>query len=384
VYLLGEERLRGLDKRLPDWLQRPYDNDDAKFWKLANGSTARAFPTTGGDSYTATFAIIDEADLVPDLSNLLGRVEPTVDAGGKLALISRVDKKRPNTRFKQIYKQAKAAETADDLQAEGSDWRRVFLPWYVHPGRTQAWYDRKKRDVLAQNGSLDELYEQYPASDVEALSGLSTDKRIPAKWLLQCYEELRPLRHEQLPASAPPVFNLHIYKPPRPGQIYTIGVDPAEGNPNSDDSAFTVGNVRTGEEVAHLSGKYDPEVLAGYVDMVGQWYNKANVMVERNNHGHTVLLWLRLNSPLTRLAGLDGKEGWLSSSLGKTRLYDGAASAFKNMETTLHSFKTYNQLGSIMGATLRAPEGEADDAADSYALMIAGIAHQVVMFAEVW
>jgi hypothetical protein len=34
----------------------------------------------------------------------------------------------------------------------------------------------------------------------------------------------------------------------------------------------------------------------------------------------------------------------------------------------LHSFDTFSQLASIEGSTLRAPEGEADDRADAYAL----------------
>ena len=49
-------------------------------------------------------------------------------------------------------------------------------------------------------------------------------------------------------------------------------------------------------------------------------------------------------------------------------LYDACADAFRNTETVLHSFATFTQLASIEGATLRAPEGEHDDRADSYAL----------------
>jgi hypothetical protein len=49
-------------------------------------------------------------------------------------------------------------------------------------------------------------------------------------------------------------------------------------------------------------------------------------------------------------------------------MYDHTADAFRNRETTLHSFTTFNQLASIEGSTLRAPEGDADDRADAYAL----------------
>ena len=47
----------------------PVDNDHE--WQLSNGSRVLAFPTTAGDSYTASLAIVDEADLVPDLGRLM-------------------------------------------------------------------------------------------------------------------------------------------------------------------------------------------------------------------------------------------------------------------------------------------------------------------------
>ena len=60
---------------------------------------ALAFPTTGGRSYTATLAIVDEADHTEDLDALLNAVKPTIDAGGRLILVSTVDKTRPGVRF---------------------------------------------------------------------------------------------------------------------------------------------------------------------------------------------------------------------------------------------------------------------------------------------
>src|SRR5262249_29904943 len=72
---LLKPRLRGIYDRLPAWLKVasfPVDNDHE--WMLSNGSRVRAFPTTAGDSYTATLVIVDEADLVPDLGRLMRAV----------------------------------------------------------------------------------------------------------------------------------------------------------------------------------------------------------------------------------------------------------------------------------------------------------------------
>jgi hypothetical protein len=187
-----------------------------------------------------------------------------------------------------------------------------------------------------------------------------------------------------MPAGAPPIPGLEVNALPQAGRKYVVGADPAEGNPTSDDSALTVLDRESGEEVAALAGKFQPAVLGAHIDAIGQWYNRADVMVERNNHGHAVLLWLKDHSKLSRLRGLDGSEGWLSHSRGKTQLYDACAKAFHEGTTVLHSFATFTQLASIEGATQRAPEGEYDDRADSYALACAAIAHGRKRQLNVW
>jgi hypothetical protein len=56
-------------------------------------------------------------------------------------------------------------------------------------------------------------------------------------------------------------------------------------------------------------------VLASHADALGQWYNRAALMVERNNHGHAVLLWLQANSTLRR------RDDWADAySLALVRL----------------------------------------------------------------
>jgi hypothetical protein len=361
---LLKTRLRGMYDRLPDWLKvRGFVVDNDHELHLSNGSRALAFPTTAGDSYTATLVIVDEADLLPDLDRLIRAVKPTVDAGGKMILLSRSDKSRPQSPFKRIYNSAKAKLT---------EWFPVFLPWTARPDRNEAWYESQKADILHRTGSLDDLHEQYPATDAEALAPRSLDKRLAPAWLHQCFVEKQPLT--DLPSDAPSIPGLEIYALPVKGDwtiashSYVIGVDPAEGNPTSDDSALTVLDLFTGEEVAALAGKFQPSTLAAYADEIAQWYNGAAILVERNNHGHAVLLWLGDNSPFYRLCGRDGKPGWLSSERGKTLLYDTAADALRNKETILHSFATFTQLASIGGSTLRAPEGEHDDRATAYAL----------------
>jgi hypothetical protein len=333
-------------------------------WRLGTGSEARAFPTTGGDSFTASLVIVDEADLVDDLGRLRRAVEPTMNDSGRIVLISRVDKDKPGSDFQRIYIAAKAGTNA---------WHPIFLAWHARPGRTQAWYDRLKADTLATTGALDDLHEQYPASDAEALAPRSKDKRISGQWLLQVYAPLEPdLDAAAVIATLP---QLRVYVKPQPGRRYTLGADPAEGNPNSDPSALTVLDAESGEEVAALAGQFEPEVFAGHIDVIATAYHRAAVLVERNNHGHAVLLGLRglgwssaEGSPRLLLKGYDGRDGYLSNGPGKATLYSGMADACREQATVIHSFSAYQQLASIEGRSLRAPNGKHDDEADGYAL----------------
>jgi hypothetical protein len=359
AYLLGRERFRGMWERLPIPLRSPITSDNVTHLGFANGSHVRAFPTTAGDSYAATLALVDEADLVPDLNRLLRRVKPSIDAGGRIMLVSRSDKANPESEFKRIYRAAKAGKT---------DWKAMFLPWHVRPGRTPEWYAAQCRDALANTGSLDDVHEQYPATDAEALAPRSLDKRLPSSWLQSCYHESLPIPLESLP-DAPAIAELVVYEPPQAGRAYVLGCDPAEGLPGGDDTAIVVLAKDTGEQVAECVGKLEPKrVTPDAVSKIAAYYNGAECMVERNNHGHAVIAGCE--DATFVMSGRDGKRGWVESTLGKTILYDTAADAIKNRETTIRSFTSFTQLASIDRVTLSAPKGQHDDYAVAYALAL--------------
>jgi len=361
VHLL-DDRLKGLYKHLPEWLKVGDEiaEDSAHEWQLGNGSVARAFPTSAGDSYTATLAIVDEADLVPDLNRLMRAVKPTVDGGGKMILLSRSDKRKPASTFKAIYRASRRNE---------NDWAAVFLPRNARPDRDAEWYEAQKRDILARTGGLDDLHEQYPATDVEALEPSTLDKRLPAAWLKQCYEERQPVLSDDIRENGINVAQLAVYEYPQGGAQYLIGADPAEGNPTSDDSALVVVDVVRGKEVAALADKLPPSLFAAVIAHVSRYYNNAPVMVERNNHGHAVLLWLSDNArDVPMLSGLDGRPGWLTSSLSKVYMWDAVAEILRYTEAGIRAFETYLQLSSIDAKSLSAPQGELDDLAVAFAL----------------
>jgi hypothetical protein len=295
-------RLRGMYDRLPPLFRaRAVGRDNTHEFRLSNGSAALAFPTTGGRSYTASMAIVDEADHTDDLDGLLNAVKPTIDAGGRLILLSTVDKSRPESPLKRIYRAAVRGE---------NDYTPIFLPWHANPGRTAEWYAAQARDIQARTGGLDDLYQEYPATDLEALAPRAVDKYFPAALLGPCYVPLPRLamsdatvaalqahadaaqaaRHRryarpddetgELPPAPPAdripspaeIPGLAVYVPPDPDHWYVIGADPAEGNPQSDESAAVVLDIDTHELVAVLGTRCDPELFASHLLSLSRLY----------------------------------------------------------------------------------------------------------------
>lgn len=352
-------RLKGMYKLLPEWCKCKWvEIDSAHEWKLSNGSRALAFSTKGGRSFTGTAALVDEADHVPNLAGFLNAAKPTVDAGGKLFLISSVDKDRPLSTFKMIFEAARRGE---------NNYTPIFLPWSARPERTAEWYAATAADARSQGNGDDDLFQEYPATIEQAMAPRQKNKRFQFAWLAAVAAAAVPFI-----GLMPAVPGLVVFYPPERGRCYVIGADSAEGNPNSDDSAAVVLDAQSHVQVAALGGKLEPATFAGYLEQVALYYNKAAVMPERNNHGHATILALRAFGRIQILLGLDGKAGWLSNGGGKKILYDWAAEVLQAGNTKLPHEETRVQLANIEGNTLRAPQGMHDDYADAYCLAIAG------------
>lgn len=351
------QRLKDMYAHLPPWLQSTAGGvvlANTEIWRLGNGSEART-QAAAGDSYTAQIALCDEFDLDENQDKLLEAVGPTVIESGQLILLSRVDKDKPLSAFKRMYQQAKAGALAG--------WRAIFLPWQARPGRDAAWHAAREAESLAKDGTLDAVQAQYPATDVEALSQRSGNKRLPGAWLVQCFRQGAAHR---LP-DMPPFADLHVWSGPVAGAAYCLGVDPAEGNPTSDESAACVVDKATGQEVATLAGRLQPEELAEACVQVAAWYNGAGILPERNNHGHAFILACK-TARYPVLPGLDGKPGWVTTRPSKTLAYDNAATCLREGDAGIADLETFMQLGSIEGATLSAPDGQHDDRAMAWVL----------------
>lgn len=358
-------RVRALYQRLPAWMRERLpkidprkDNASAVLW--TNGSSIQSLPATrnAGIGNAASVVIMDEAAHMKYGDELYLNIKPTIDEGGQLILLSTAN--GLGGLFHTLWEKA----------AEGlNNFRTVFLPWWSRPGRDRAWFARMR----AESTDPKLIPQNYPANPVEAFLA-SGNTRFEADWITaQAANLCDPLERRDLPDALRDIPGLKVWKLPEPGREYVLGADVAEGLEHGDFNACPVLDAETWEQVAELHGHFEPDEYAGHLIAVADAYNLAHVWVERNNHGHAVLIAMAmakdpetsLPRPFNRIGnGHDGKPGWLTNVATKGPGIDLIAAALRDACVTIRSVGLLNELRHykrLRGGKLGAPEGKFDD-----------------------
>ena len=136
----------------------PLTRDNTGLLEWGNGSRMLSLAATrrAGRSFTASLAILDEWAFMQWGRETLAAVKPTIDAGGKLFIISSADGQ--GTAYHQFWEQAKAG---------ASGYTPIFLPWHARPDRGPDWRDQK---LVESGGDTASVLREYPANDLEAFA----------------------------------------------------------------------------------------------------------------------------------------------------------------------------------------------------------------------
>ena len=110
---------------------------------------------------------------------------------------------------------------------------------------------------------------------------------------------------------------LEIWLPPLAGRSYLLAVDPAGGGSEGDYSAVEVLDLESGLQCAEFAGHVGGLELARLVTELAREYNRAWVVVERNNHGSGVLAYLESPCGCERVYRQGGQPGWLTTSMSR-------------------------------------------------------------------
>lgn len=157
------------------------------------------------------------------------------------------------------------------------------------------------RRLKIANSSIDQFNQEYPITDDVAFisTGASVFDNRRVSTVLQVLllekikyipkNDIKDLPNELLKFYGKSFF---MYKEPNGSQRYYIGVDTSEGL-GKDYSTIVVLD-KDGEEVAMFkNNKIKPYQFAEIVNILGHYYNKAYLVVEKASGGHSVIERLR-------------------------------------------------------------------------------------------
>lgn len=260
-----------------------------------------------GQGVTAKHVVADEVARWPhNPEDTLSNLKESIPKGGTLDLVSTA-----NGWGGYFYEESMRAR---DTGKGYREFTYHFHPWWFHdeyflkPGADPATYTKDEHKlVIAFSLSSEQIawrrvkYEQqrknfvekYPEDDITCFmtSGLHffNNEILRARWT-------------ELLTYTPLVYiegaKTEIYKRPIKHRQYIIGADVASGlAPGSeklDWSTAVVIDLETGEEMAAYRAQTLPEDFAWDLADLGHEYNDAEVAVERNYEGGTVVLTLEV------------------------------------------------------------------------------------------
>ncbi len=207
------------------------------------------------------------------------------------------------------------------------DEEKTLVATHNLDGEQIAWR-REKKESLRHN-----FAEKYPEDDVSCfiVSGFQFFEK-----------EILILRRRELENYEPlEEFNrVKIFKRPVRHRRYIIGVDVATGMPvtseDYDFSAAVVIDQETGEEVAAYRAHVLPEDLADDLELLGKTYNNAEIAIERNNEGGTVIMALKIAN---QYGNIYTHKDWWKRDWQNTRFIEGFMTTMKTRPIALNRIR---------------------------------------------
>ena len=207
---------------------------------------------------------------------------------------------------------------------------RHFFPWWMEKRyRTQAVDEAsltfEERDLMAHRKlDLEQIgYRRQIRADFRGLAKQEYAEDCDSCFLASgdSVFELEAIE-KRLATMAAPVEQrqngeMEIWLPPVKGKAYLVAVDPAGGGSEGDYSAAQVLELEAGLQCAEFAGHVGGLELARLVTDLAAEYNKAWLVVERNNHGSGVLALIETVCGYGKVYRQGGQAGWLTTSMSR-------------------------------------------------------------------
>jgi len=272
-------------------------------------------------------------------------------------------------------------------RAEETKSARHFFPWwyedsYIEDDPAED-LTEEERQFMARQG-LNARHIAWRRKNRSTLRGLSPQEfaEDPRSCFLasgECVFDLEQVTQRMegciKPLDERDNQRLLIWWPRQGRRQYIVGVDPAGGGTGGDYSAVQVIDRETAMQCAELHAHFPPRELARRVAELGKAYNQALVVVERNNHGHAVLAYLRETERYGHLFEQDGQLGWLTSAVSRPAMIENLAAVIASAPHLFQSRRLWGECRTFVrqaNGTTSASAGAHDDLVLAMALALAG------------
>lgn len=270
-----------------------------------------------------------------------------------------------------------------------STYKKLFFPWFLHHEykipcppfeysyeerelieRARETYGieltheqiafRRFKKQQSESGSL--FIQEYPEDDQSCFLASGTYVMDAAK--VQARRKLA-----RAPNKVDERLGLKIYLRFDKSRRYVIAADVSEGI-GGDYSVAKVFEVDSFEEAAEIrSNKWSPFEFAHHINELSRQYSRSNfdrplLAVERNNHGHAVLLQLKENIQYPNLyIHPDERVGWLSDRVTRPVMIDAFIDGVHNGTLKINSLDTLSECLTLVSnnGKIEAEDGKHDD-----------------------
>jgi len=207
---------------------------------------------------------------------------------------------------------------------------RHFFPWWMEPLYRADAVDEgsltdEERELMARQ-SLDLKQIGYRRQIRASFRGLARQEyaedeescfRASGESVFEMEAIEARLETAPEPAARRRNGEMEIWLTPLKGRQYLVAVDPAGGGSEGDYSAVQVLDLETGMQCAEFAGHVGGLELARLATELATEYNRAWLVVERNNHGSGVLAHLETSCKYERVYEKGEQAGWLTTSMSR-------------------------------------------------------------------
>ena len=268
---------------LPEWL-KPALHENSKHEKhfTDTDSVLKFYTPEAARGKSLTILIVDEAAFISDMTKYWGDMYPTIGTGGKAIVISTVN--GMGNWYEVQYHKAKAKK---------NEFFIIDLDYWEHPEYVNPKWVRATRKNLGEKLFAQEILRSFLDSG---------ETYIPGRVINELKEITYNLPQLRVAFNNWTVVGdfvkdkdwepgaLWIWKEPKDGHEYIIGVDCSEGiGEDGDNNCFEVIDMATLEQCAEFySNICPPNVFSQIVCEIGNYYNVALVVIDAKGVGAAV------------------------------------------------------------------------------------------------